>query len=262
MMSLSISRKLALFLLVAGCMFCASCARYRQLHPVPKGMDKGRILIKSEPTKARIYIEDEYLGTTPVKTDLGYMRTHKINIKAEPIYPNQYPQNIMLEIPPVPKKMTVYMNRRVRTKAEIEAEEQKEDVAFVPPVTEKIVIQEKIVRTPVILPPIYFATDSDSIDAAQQSKIAVIYETLLEYPDFNLAIHAYADERGSVEYNKALSLKRAQAVFAALEKRGVNAERMSIMGHGERIAFSHEGLKLEYDGNRVVECRIVAGDTR
>lgn len=261
-MSLFISRKLSLVVLVAGCMLCASCARYRQLRPVPKGMDKGRILIKSEPTKARIYIEDEYLGTTPIKTDLGFMRTHKVNIKAEPIYPNQYPQNIMVEIPPVPKKMTVYMNRRVRSKEEIEAEKRKNEVAFVPPVTEKIVVQETIIRTPVILPPIYFATDSVEIDEAQQNKIDVIYQSLLEFPDFNLAIHAYADERGSVEYNKALSLRRAQSVFLALVEIGVEPDRMTIMGHGERIAFSHEGLKLEYDGNRVVECRIVAGDNR
>jgi outer membrane protein OmpA-like peptidoglycan-associated protein len=42
-----------------------------------------------------------------------------------------------------------------------------------------------------------------------------------------------ADKQGSQQANAALSVRRAEAVAAALRKRGVSAKSITVVGHGE-----------------------------
>ncbi|MDI3503986.1 MAG: hypothetical protein PWP64_922, partial [Candidatus Cloacimonadota bacterium] len=70
------------------------------------GMFTQTMKIRSLPTKAKIYINDREVGTTPLKYEFGYEDSRLVNIKAVPLYPNQYTQNIFLMLPPIPKTMT------------------------------------------------------------------------------------------------------------------------------------------------------------
>lgn len=74
------------------------------------GMFNSTIKIRSLPTKAMIYINEREIGTTPLSYKLSHEQSRMINIKAVPLYPNQYTQNIFVMIPPIPKTMTIYMN--------------------------------------------------------------------------------------------------------------------------------------------------------
>jgi len=85
-------------------------ANYELVEKIPEGASKERILIKSYPTKARIFIDKKYLGETPVKTDLWYFKRRRVNIVAEPLYENQIPQNLVIFIPDIPDKIVFYMN--------------------------------------------------------------------------------------------------------------------------------------------------------
>ena len=59
---------------------------------------------------------------------------------------------------------------------------------------------------------------------------------------YSLAIHGFADPRGSDGYNEALAQRRAEAVAAVLTENGVNGRRLKIISHGEDEARG-EGVR-------------------
>lgn len=69
-----------------------------------------------------------------------------------------------------------------------------------------------------------FDTGSSSIRPADRAKIDEAAKRSKDRYIQRICLLAYADPRGSVEANRALSLKRAGAVEAALKQRGVSAE--------------------------------------
>lgn len=68
-----------------------------------------------------------------------------------------------------------------------------------------------------------FDTGSSSIRPADREKIDAAAKWSKDRFIRKICLLAYADPRGSVESNRALSLKRAAAVEAALTRRGVSA---------------------------------------
>ena len=56
---------------------------------------------------------------------------------------------------------------------------------------------------------------------------------LFKYPDMILQIRSYADSRVSKDYNKKLSLKRANVTKQWLVNKGVNSNRLLIQAIGE-----------------------------
>ncbi len=221
---------------------------------IPKGVNRKTILIKSEPTTARIYLNDEYLGKTPLKTKLWYEKEKFVNIKAEPVYPNQFAQNLFFKIPPIPPKLVIYMDYQARKKHSYEKEkkvykikeEVKKDVKKIKTVTEEI---------PAVLPVIYFETDKFNIESTEAEKIDFVTKLLQSYGDYKLSIHAHADERGSAEYNRELSQNRAQAVKDEFIKRGISGSRLEIFIHGEQITWDEDKQQVELHYNRAVDFR-------
>jgi outer membrane protein OmpA-like peptidoglycan-associated protein len=219
----------------------------------PPGVTSQKILLKSEPTKARIYVNDVYIGKTPIKTTIWYEKEKFVNIKAEPIYPNQFPQNIFLKIPPIPPKLTIYMNYDKR-KYMMEEQAEFEEEAFVP---EKIIEKEYITQEiPVELPIIYFQSDQFDLNEESMNKLEKLSEILKENPDYNLSIHAHADERGEAEYNYRLSYQRGVAVKSALAEMGIEPERMEIFIHGEQKVFLESQELMELENSRTVDFQI------
>ena len=60
--------------------------------------------------------------------------------------------------------------------------------------------------------PVYFAFDSAAVRPAEDAKIGGIAELLQANSQYTLVIGGHCDERGSDEYNRSLSEKRALAV--------------------------------------------------
>ena len=222
------------------------CARVHIIETIPRGVHKARILIRSQPTKAKIYIDDQYLGITPIKTDLWYAHDTSINIKAEPMYPNQIPQNIYLRIPPIPDKMTIYMDFKPKISADLEEEE--EDIP------DKIIVEKVpiIQRMPYAFPIIYFDFDKANFQEEEKWKVHEITDILDKNSTYILAIHGYCDERGTYDYNIDLSTRRANSVYNYLVKTGVNPMQLKIFAHGEIPTLTDEGVELEFRHNRIV----------
>ncbi|MES0872962.1 peptidoglycan-associated lipoprotein Pal [Sinimarinibacterium thermocellulolyticum] len=100
---------------------------------------------------------------------------------------------------------------------------------------------------------IYFAYDSDMIDAAGQSKIVAWARYLSANPSVTVRLEGHADERGTSEYNQALGERRALAVRDALAAAGVSEAQMSTLSYGEsRPAVSGHDERA-YAQNRRVE---------
>lgn len=80
---------------------------------------------------------------------------------------------------------------------------------------------------------VYFKFDSaqPEIYSLQAINYLVIYMT--ENPSANAEIVGYADEIGNPDYNKQLSVKRAEKVKSILVANGIDADRLEVKGNGE-----------------------------
>ena len=99
--------------------------------------------------------------------------------------------------------------------------------------------QEETPEVPIVVPApefsnaIYFTIGSSKIKAAEQSKIDELAAFLNEHPETNVVLDGYADKgTGSTGINDTLSQARADSVAAALQKKGIAAERITTKGHG------------------------------
>ena len=110
-----------------------------------------------------------------------------------------------------------------------------------------------------LLPTIYFETDKFDVANEDIAKLVELVKILNDNPQFHLTIHAHTDERGTVEYNRKLSHKRAVAVQKELVQMEIPEARMSIMVHGERIIYNGKEEKIEFGYNRSVDFSIDEG---
>jgi hypothetical protein len=57
---------------------------------------------------------------------------------------------------------------------------------------------------------------------------------LTDNPSISVEIYSYTDSKGNPEYNLALSQRRAQSVLDYLEKSGVERNRLTARGFGDK----------------------------
>jgi hypothetical protein len=89
---------------------------------VPAGATNTLVEIDSFPTPAEIFIDGAYVGRTPLKRYLWFSsRTPAVNVVAEPLYPGQARQKQRLNVPPLPKRLTFFMNNPAESEASGEA---------------------------------------------------------------------------------------------------------------------------------------------
>ncbi|MCB5259243.1 MAG: OmpA family protein [Candidatus Cloacimonetes bacterium] len=222
------------------------------------GMFSQSIKISTLPTKATIYINEREIGTSPVNYKISHEDSRMINIKAIPIYPNQYTQNIFVMVPPIPKTMTIYMNHYP------EDYDRSKESEFIPPKKPdpEIIIQTKIDTIYIEkevkeiltynLPAIFFDTDEYDIEATEFEKLEQVADLMQSNTGFFLDIYGFADHRASERYNLSLTLNRAKAVKDFLIAKGVAEHRMKAYGHGKVSKVSSEGIDMDLQQSRKV----------
>jgi hypothetical protein len=78
---------------------------------LPPGATNALVEIGSSPTPANIYVDGEYVGKTPLKRYLWFSSTTRaVTVVAEPLYPGQARQEQRLRVPPLPGRLTFFMN--------------------------------------------------------------------------------------------------------------------------------------------------------
>ncbi|MBU5635223.1 peptidoglycan-associated lipoprotein Pal [Geomonas sp. Red69] len=80
---------------------------------------------------------------------------------------------------------------------------------------------------------VYFDFDSDVLSDAARKTLTENYAKLKAMPSVKIRIEGNCDERGSDEYNLALSERRAQSAMKYLVALGIPASRLSTIGYGE-----------------------------
>ncbi|TSK07055.1 MAG: OmpA family protein [Geobacter sp.] len=80
---------------------------------------------------------------------------------------------------------------------------------------------------------IYFDFDSDVLSDTARKTLAANFDKLKAMGNVKVRVEGNCDERGSDDYNLALSERRAQAAVKYLTSLGIPASRLSFIGYGE-----------------------------
>lgn len=101
-----------------------------------------------------------------------------------------------------------------------------------------------------------FRTGDASIKAADLPPLLKLGALAAAMPQVTVRVAGFADPRGADAYNQALSLRRAQAVAAALGSAGVPASRLIVEAHGSGESRSADGDLDAYALDRRVTVRL------
>ena len=100
---------------------------------------------------------------------------------------------------------------------------------------------------------VYFDKGSSKISDEAMMSIVRQADWLKKNKRWLVKIQGHADEPGGEAANKALSTKRAQAVYTALASRGVDRKRMWVKGYGiERPVTDCDDITCQSQNRRVV----------
>ncbi len=110
----------------------------------------------------------------------------------------------------------------------------------------------------VVLDKIYFEYNSAVIKEVSFDILDVIAKTINLNPDLELIeVQGHTDERGSDDYNLALSQARSESVVTYLIEHDVAAARLRAQGYGERVPKDRRSNQEAWAANRRVEFLIV-----
>lgn len=99
---------------------------------------------------------------------------------------------------------------------------------------------------------IFFATGSAVLLTRSYHSLDEVISLLRAYPDLQLTIEGHTDHIGRAGANQVLSEKRAKAVYAYLEKKGIAVVRMHYAGFGATKPVADNGTASGRSMNRRV----------
>jgi peptidoglycan-associated lipoprotein len=106
---------------------------------------------------------------------------------------------------------------------------------------------------------VYFDYDESTIRMDAQESLAAKVPYLRQNPGVRVRIEGHADERGSVEYNLALGMRRANAVRDYLIGFGLDASRFETQSFGEDRPMAQGSSESAWSQNRRAEFRVTTG---
>ncbi len=104
---------------------------------------------------------------------------------------------------------------------------------------------------------ITFATDSSDLNPAFFDVLGSVSTVLNKYDQTVIEVAGHTDSDGSVEYNQALSERRAGSVAAYLTSRGILNQRIITLGQGELRPVATNATAAGKQQNRRVELTLV-----
>jgi outer membrane protein OmpA-like peptidoglycan-associated protein len=115
----------------------------------------------------------------------------------------------------------------------------------------KLVLGENAVR---------FDFNKSSLTPQAKANLDKLVPVFTEYPDTNIVIYGYTDNKGAVDYNLKLSQERANAVKSYLVKKGLVSARFTTTGMGIADPIESNDTDAGRSKNRRVEFAITANE--
>ncbi len=106
---------------------------------------------------------------------------------------------------------------------------------------------------------VFFNYDQFTIRADMRLNLDQVAQYLLENQRIRVQIEGHSDERGTPEYNIALSHKRSQSVKSYLLNLGVSASRVQTVSYGEERPMDTRNNKEAWQQNRRAKFNIISG---
>ena len=100
---------------------------------------------------------------------------------------------------------------------------------------------------------IYFDYDQDALREDALSDLLKVSRLMKDNPKYTLLVEGHADERGTREYNLALSERRAKAVEDFLSASGVSSFNVEVVGYGEEKPVDNGSNESAWSKNRRAE---------
>lgn len=115
---------------------------------------------------------------------------------------------------------------------------------------------------------IYFGFDDYSLSKESKVELERLYNLMTKYPSLNIEIIGHTDSKGSKEYNRKLSLKRANSAINYLTEKGIDKNRFVAKGVGMEQPIA---VNINSDGtdnaagrkfNRRIEIKLLKSDEK
>jgi peptidoglycan-associated lipoprotein len=106
---------------------------------------------------------------------------------------------------------------------------------------------------------IHFALDRADLSPEARTTLVAKAEIMRTSPNVALRIAGHADERGSDEYNLALSKRRAAEAKRFLIQQGVDGARLESVGYGEEQPADPTSTEPAWAANRRAEFSMSGG---
>lgn len=103
---------------------------------------------------------------------------------------------------------------------------------------------------------LYFLPGGENLTSESQTELARIRAEISGWTAAEVMVIGHTDRVGSVEANDALSLTRAAAVRDLLVEAGVPADKLEIVGRGERDPLVQTADEVAEEQNRRVEINL------
>ena len=125
-------------------------------------------------------------------------------------------------------------------------------------VSQEFVLQFPLasINNPVLIRNVFYEFDSAALTENSTQALDSLVDLLNENPNVTIELSSHCDYRGKDEYNEKLSQRRAESVVNYLIEHGIEAERLTPVGYGEKrpkvvtrkiaeqTGFLHEGDTL------------------
>ncbi|MDE8650760.1 OmpA family protein [Novosphingobium album (ex Liu et al. 2023)] len=105
-----------------------------------------------------------------------------------------------------------------------------------------------------------FPIDSTTLGEEQRGRIARLSQALIEVGIIGAEIDGHADSTGSAQYNRQISLRRAEAVRDAMQGGGMAPDRLKAIGYGEDRPIESNGTVQGRRENRRVVILVTPAD--
>ena len=89
------------------------------------------------------------------------------------------------------------------------------------------------ISAPVLIDNIFYDFDKATLRPESKTSLDELVKLLNENPNVTIELAAHCDYKGSEEYNKKLSQRRAQAVVDYLIEKGIARDRLTAVGYGK-----------------------------